>query len=342
MTSHGSKGAQGGTFARRHPWLLSCIALVVGFSFGYGYFLFHTHATAEKSETEIREFNAVYQYISPLIACSDADESLSNQDIKASEESVARLIAGLTSQGKISEAAVYFRELDGGGWFGINHEVLFTPGSLLKVPLVMSVYKHAETEPGFTTSMISLPAGGTVSTYEPHFRPRQSIEAGGTYSVEDLIRASLVFSDNNAVLLLGGLLPLQEIINTYTHLGVESPDIGADAKMSVRTYASFFRILYNASYISRDYSEKMLDYLAQSEFRQGLVAGVPANVVVAHKFGERERDAVDELQLHDCGIVYHDPKPYVLCVMTRGQDFNLLADAIQQISATVYKAVDES
>ena len=65
---------------------------------------------------------------------------------------------------------------------------------------------------------------------------------------------------------------------------------------------------------------------------------------MAHKFGENTDidlttgTQVDK-ELHDCGIVYVPQKPYLLCVMTRGQDFNSLTNVISSISKIVYNLV---
>ena len=83
-------------------------------------------------------------------------------------------------------------------------------------------------------------------------------------------------------------------------------------------------------------SEEALDLLTKSEFKDGLVAGVPPGVTVAHKFGERGAEGERMRQLHDCGIVYCPRSPYVLCVMTRGEDFQQLIGTTEDISRLVY------
>jgi hypothetical protein len=115
------------------------------------------------------------------------------------------------------------------------------------------------------------------------------------------------------------------------------PDERPGEFRSILTYASFFRVLYNASYLGADLSERALGLLAQAEFRSGIVEGVPAAVPVAHKFGEHRDDAAGKVQLHDCGIVYVPQHPYLLCVMTRGSSFEHLDDAIASISRAVYE-----
>jgi hypothetical protein len=108
---------------------------------------------------------------------------------------------------------------------------------------------------------------------------------------------------------------------------------------SVHDYASIFRSLYNVSYLNAGDSEKLLSWLARSTYRKGLVAGVPAGVPVAHKFGERYL-ADGSKQLHDCGIIYYPRNAYSLCVMTKGPDWQALTDIVATISRRVYAEVD--
>ena len=120
-----------------------------------------------------------------------------------------------------------------------------------------------------------------------------------------------------------------------------------DDAMSPKTMSSFFRILYNASYLNSVFSDMALKLLAKTSFVDGLVAGVPSDVFVAHKFGERtihinETGEVVLRELHDCGIVYYPQKPYILCVMTQGMDFAKLKSAISQISSLTYQSVKDA
>jgi hypothetical protein len=65
---------------------------------------------------------------------------------------------------------------------------------------------------------------------------------------------------------------------------------------------------------------------------------------VAHKFGEREsRDLQGNTsyQLHDCGVVYYPKRPFLLCVMTKGTDSDVLTKVIQDISQSIYTSYDE-
>jgi beta-lactamase class A len=85
-------------------------------------------------------------------------------------------------------------------------------------------------------------------------------------------------------------------------------------------------------------SEKALKLLSQIKYTDALVKGINnPQIIVSHKFGERTFNDTGEKQLHDCGIVYIPQKPYLVCIMTRGDDFTKLSSSIAQISKTIYQ-----
>jgi beta-lactamase class A len=138
--------------------------------------------------------------------------------------------------------------------------------------------------------------------------------------------------------MLHAAIDTQTMTKTFSDLGVDVPNAQKPEDfMSVKQYASFFRILFNATYLNKDYSEKALSLLTKTEFTQGIVSGVPKTVSVSHKFGETRYNNL--LQLHDCGIVYFPKKPYLLCIMTRGDNANDLTHVISHLSQSVYEQV---
>jgi len=96
----------------------------------------------------------------------------------------------------------------------------------------------------------------------------------------------------------------------------------------------FFRVLYNGTYLNNQSSEFALQLLSQSDFNQGIVAGLDRPMVVAHKFGERILG--NTAQLHEYGIVYLDGQPYLLGVMSSGSNLKDLSEVIATISQRAY------
>lgn len=272
-----------------------------------------------------------YHFINPLLECQTPASY--NNVLDSLENEIRATIDSDYRQGKVSHVSVYFRDLNNGPWIGINEGEKFSPASLMKVPILISYLKAAETDPGLLQSKL------TVTVLEgdvlpQNIKPEEVVASGQSYTVEDLLNRMIKFSDNLAANTLLQNSQLVELEKTYRQLGIVIPNGSAENFLSVRDYAAFFRVLYNASYLNREMSERALYMLSQSTFRDGIVAGVPSYVNVAHKFGERRLE--DSVQLHDCGIVYRSNHPYLLCVMTRGDNFAKMKQVIKDISTVTF------
>jgi beta-lactamase class A len=150
----------------------------------------------------------------------------------------------------------------------------------------------------------------------------------------------LIKSDNSAVHVISRNIPEKYIDNVFLSIGVPYKDVREEVGISVKDYATFFRVLFNSSYLNRQMSEKLLEILSRAEYKNGLVAGIKnKDITISHKFGERVTE--DSSQLHDCGIVYYPESPYLVCIMTKGNDFYKQQVAIQMLSEFVYSEVSE-
>ncbi|MBI4709590.1 MAG: serine hydrolase [Nitrospirae bacterium] len=209
----------------------------------------------------------------------------------------------------------------------------------------MAYLKLAETRPGLLSKQVVFDRGMEDENLREYYKPLSAIEPGRSYTIEDLIYRMIVYSDNNAKHVLLSHIDGVSIVQPYLDMGLEVPGSKQlENFMSVQEYASFFRVLFNATYLNREMSEKALEILSQVEYDRGLHGGVPG-LTVAHKFGERIIDDPENpmhgfKQLHDCGIVYYPNKPYLLCVMTRGYEFKNMAGVISRISSMVYKEIE--
>lgn len=283
--------------------------------------------------------NGGYTYINPLLECEVAEGSIDARK-ESFQDDLQAFVDGLKKNHELSDAAVYFRDLNNGPTFGINEKGEFFPASLLKVPVMMAYYHMADDEPGLLEKEIFYEKP-QILDFTPTIIPREELVPGQSYQVGELIRRMIVYSDNQSLLLLSSRLPLSSLQDLFSMLGVgEDVLTNPDAKLTVKEYAGFFRILFNSSYLSRESSEKALALLAMTDYNDALPAGVPQEVKVSHKFGEAgTMDA--ERQLHDCGIVYFPSHPYLACIMTRGQDEEVLRRSIKEISRFIYQKVDE-
>lgn len=277
-------------------------------------------ATSGKKVTvqrdEVREGG--YKFISPLLL---ADVSIvRDQEFKPLEKRIHDETYDLLNDPGIRTVSIYFRDLLGGRWMGINEDAIYDSASLLKVPLLIAYLKRAESDPEIFSRKI-LYRGEPEDKKNLEF---YNLELGREYTVEELLHLMIAKSDNSAKDLLLGFLDFKTQNDVFSKLGLPLPTKNAQYEISPKIYSYFFRLLYNATYLNRDNSELALTLLSETDYKDGLVAGIPANITIAHKFGQHGTEtlpsnAISEWELHDCGIIYHPDRPYFLCVMTRGQ-----------------------
>lgn len=242
---------------------------------------------------------------------------------------------------KVSHVSIYLRDLQFGPWMGIEEDTTYSAASLLKVAVMFTVLRQEELHPGVLSQRIEM-ASEMFVPYAQEFVPRTRLEVGKTYTVDELLERMIVHSDNDATNVLHAYLNTMStegplVYHTLEELGFVG-QFKTDDSLTVKQSASLFRFLFNSSYLTKGSSVKALQLLARTTFKGGLRAGVPPSVTVAHKFGERLTED-SEQQLHDCGIVYFPQNPYLICIMTRGDNLEKMTEVIAEISKTVYEEV---
>lgn len=275
------------------------------------------------------------KFINPLYECNTGAPYGTTQLLDLNN-TINDYINQVTANNSVTRVAVHFRDLNSGPWFGINNQDLFSPSSLLKVPVMMAYFREAEKDPSILTKQITYTTD-PVGVATENFPPKHPLGKGKTYTVEQLIEQMIIESDNVALLLLENNIGNDKINQVTLDLGIATTQ---DLSMNVVDYSTLFRVLYYSTYLNQEYSTKALNILSQVEFTQGLVASLPKNIVVSHKFGERSIDN-GVYQMHDCGIVYYPKRPYLVCIMTKGSNFNDLVTTIQQISGKIYAEVSK-
>lgn len=214
---------------------------------------------------------------------------------------------------------------------------------MMKVVTLMATLKSIENGTVSPYNMLSY----TPTDPGLQYYPANDGMAIGAYSVQDLFKSMIMYSDNGSDLaLLSDNGIKNEYISVYNIFRLPLASSSDQDFMSAKSYSVVWRTLYNSTLLSDDDSNQALQLLSESTFKDGLVAGMPAGVTVSHKFGEFTDDApsgiVINRELHDCGIIYYPGHPYLLCVMSRGSDFPSLAQVIAGASKIVYDYVASS
>lgn len=315
------------------------------FGFLIGYFLLRPSSQNIK---EIENCESKYSFINPQLGCGQT-LIIKKHGYSDLVEKLNVYIETQKNDGVVESVSVYFRDLENGPSFGINENERFIPASLFKLPIMFAYYQLVDEEGLDLGIQIAFGQDSESRPSRQFFPPKEEVKPHTPYTLDDLIYRMIAYSDNKATAaLVSDLGNLSRgrtadiMLDTYRATGIIYPDATTDAVITTKSYASLFRILYNSSFLSSEMSEKALSYLAESTFKQGLPSGVPENVLVAHKFGERFDENVgdDVEQFHDCGIVYYPENPYLLCVMTKGKYIPTLVTTISEISRMVYEEVN--
>lgn len=280
-----------------------------------------------------------YPFISHDIDCQNIDEKI-NQ-VEGLHKTITQILDDEKKSQHLIRASVFYRDLNTRRWFGVNDIDTFYPASLIKLPLAIVYYKVAELEPYILDKELVIP-DDMGDNSDQHYPPADPLLPGKTYTIREMIRHMLVYSDNApfSTLYAGGNLFRDKILSD---LGVYAPPAEKKEEMwnvTARSYANIFRMLYNASYLNVQSANDILSLLSQSTFRNGIVAGVPDSVRVSHKFGEvaftQSDGVVQSRVLNDCGIIYKSDTPYILCIMAEGRDYAEMERVMQKISKEAY------
>jgi len=280
-------------------------------------------------ELKIKRLNG-FQFIRPLVYAEPICESDNLVKHKSELESI---INENKSLGNISSASVYLREFSKAEWITINEKEMYSPGSLMKIPELIALYKMREKEPGFFNRKVVFSQETKVDKHPVYLSKR--IVVGNTYTIKELIDYMIVYSDNNATILLNRIVDENVFKRVFSDVGLEQPNFALPQyPINVNDFSVFMKELFNASYLSQEDSESCLAMLSKSDFTQGLISGLPSGCSVAHKFGEGGLDTNPNFS--ESAIVYCGKKPYLLTIMTKGNDIKKLPKVISEISKKVY------
>lgn len=320
------------TVGKKYIYYALCV--LVGFLLGLSIYFIYRHA--EVSDViQIREDSNEYTYINPLLFIDHSE----NVEFKPLKKVLEDYVSYAEKSESVEDISVYFRELNSGHWTGVNENDLYTPSSMLKVALMISYFKEEEQRPDLLSQSLLYSWNSDDANEGQYYKPTHNLD-DGYHTIDELIHAMIIDSDNVATLVLfrNNKEAFQSTYNIF-RLPPTALNEFSDY-MSPKSYSVLFRSLYSSTYLSRADSEKSLELLTQTTFQVGLVAGVPEGTMVAHKFGEHtygEEGGEQMRELHDCGIIYKSENPYFLCVMTKGREFSELEKVISDISKLVFE-----
>lgn len=313
------------------------VSMVASNAFTYYYITKKNGAAVENNVSEtssstykVQRLNG-FKFIKPILF---VDNKLASERLNGLKQNVTGIIENYKKIGVLNSASFYLKEFNGNGWTGLNEDEKFLPGSLMKVPELIAYLKMNELKPGTLDRVISYDKVNDVDR-RTNFNSN-TIQVGKKYTVRELLKYMIKYSDNQATDLLNRNIDTKIFGKVFTDLGLAIPDWNSGSyPISARAYSVFMRALFNGSYLNNENSEIGAQLLSECDFKLGLIAGLPKGTKVAHKFGEAGK--VNEQQLSESAIVYIDNNTYILTIMTAGKDHKQLPEIIKEISAATYQ-----
>lgn len=213
------------------------------------------------------------------------------------------------------EIGVYFEYLPSGTSIGVNDQMEVRFASLIKLPVIMAVYKQIEQGALKKDTVL------TISEENIHqgFGELWKKGAGTKITVEEAIMLALIDSDNTALRVLVSSLPQGAIEHVFENLDITIDTGQGYPIISPKNYSSILRSLYLSSYLEFNHSNEILNILTKTNFNDKLPAGVNPEVKVAHKIGTFEIGEGESV-FSDCGIIYVPNRPYALCIMVTSDE----------------------
>jgi beta-lactamase class A len=248
-------------------------------------------------------------------------------------EALYKTVQALIRDAGAEDVGVAYHDLATGEELLIHADDTFHAASTMKVPIMMEIYRQAE---GRTLSLddriVVKKEFPSLVDGKPFLLRVEDDSETGLYrrlgerlTIRELMRLMITESSNVATNLLVERVGAARTTEFMKQLGAESIRVlrgvednrafarGMNNTLTARGLMRILTSLAERKVVSAKASEEMIAILRAQKFAEGIPAGLPAGVSVAHKTGS-------------FGQVYHDAaivepprgKPFVLVVLTRG------------------------
>lgn len=218
---------------------------------------------------------------------------------------------------------VYYKNLITGESFGMNEDQPFVAASVIKVPIMVEVFRQVTT--GTLTLDTLLPVHEEDKV--PSCGVLRMMHKGMSVTVEDLCNLMIVISDNTATNVLINTLGMETINAALQGMGLTTTRVNRllfDVEARKRGLQNYFapveigqllEAMWAETLITPEASRQMIDILLNQQLNHKIPYFL-RGVKIAHKTGE------DDGVTHDVGIIYAQ-QPFVLCLSSN--DTNVVA-----------------
>ena len=234
------------------------------------------------------------------------------------------------------DVSIFIWDASNGNYVDIQSEKVFPAASIIKIPVLISLFKAIENGKLKKTDTIPL---------EEYYRSEGSgalqYQAQGlALNLDNLARIMITDSDNSATNMLmsaiGSMTAVNDDIKEWglknTHINTWLPDLGGTNYTSTKDLGIMLHNLDNENFLSLESRADIFDYMGHVKNNRLLAAGIPENASIAHKTGDIGT------MLGDAGIVYSpNGKKYIVAIMIKRPRNDFRAkEFIVNASKTIY------
>ena len=250
-----------------------------------------------------------------------------------------------------ADVAVAYRTLDGKSEWYFHEDEVFHAASTMKIPVMIELFHQARE--GKLSLDDALPiknefhslVDGSVFTLNPKDDSEADLykAIGQTRTLRELCELMVTVSSNFATNLLIDKLGVENIRATVHALHADGMNVlrgvednkayekGMNNTTTARALQVLLEAIASGQAVDEDASREMREILERQKFKEGIPAGLPPGIRVAHKTGDLTKIH------HDAGIVYAQ-RPFVLVVLVRGMpDFKKSGRLIAEITREIYR-----
>jgi beta-lactamase class A len=237
----------------------------------------------------------------------------------------------------------------------INEHTVFHAASTMKLPVMMRIFELSDRRSLSLDDRIEVRnsfssiVDGSAYSLNKDDDGEQTLYArvGQQATIMELVDKMIVRSSNLATNILIEKAGAKESTDLVRRLGGEHMTVkrgvedGKAFRAGVVNTATAYdlmlllRVLVERKFLTAQSCDQMIGVLLKQEFNEGIPAGLPVGMRVAHKTG-----SITEIR-HDAAIVFPvQGEPYVIVVLTQGIKDEKKADAlISGIARIVHRAI---
>ena len=235
--------------------------------------------------------------------------------------------------------AVYVWEYENGKYVDINGEEQFSAASIIKLPVLVRMFKSIEAgqmtiyDEMVLTDYYKASGSGNL----------QYMRSGGKYSLDALAKTMIQDSDNSSTNMIMSKLGGMDDINiglrdwgiSKTYVRTWLPDMSGTNKTTAQDLAKILYNLDNPGFLNINSREYIIDYMSHVKNNKLIAAGLGEGALLVHKTGDIGS------MLGDAGIVFApNGKKYIIVILAnrpynspQGKEF------IVKASNLIYKSI---